>query len=108
MIIEIFVSLLLLMGASFALIGSIGLARLPDFFMRLHGPTKATTLGVGGMALGSLLYFSNTAGGLSLHELLLTAFLFMTAPISASLASKAALHLRTESLAPPPSRDQID
>ncbi len=108
MIIEIVVSLLLLVGASFALIGSIGLARLPDFFMRLHGPTKATTLGVGGVALGSLLYFSASGGGLSLHELLLTAFLFMTAPISASLASKTALHLRAESLAVPPDQQKID
>ena len=38
---------LVLIGASFTLIGSIGLYKLPDFFMRLHGPTKATTLGVG-------------------------------------------------------------
>lgn len=108
MLIEILVSLCLLVGASFALIGSIGLARLPDFFMRLHGPTKATTLGVGGMAVGSLLYFSTTGGGLSLHELLLVVFLFMTAPISAHLASKAALHLRVKSLAEAPDQDQID
>ncbi|HEY9150881.1 MAG TPA: monovalent cation/H(+) antiporter subunit G, partial [Gammaproteobacteria bacterium] len=51
-IIEALVALFLLIGAAFALVGSIGLAKLPDFFMRLHGPTKATTLGVGGMIVG--------------------------------------------------------
>ena len=44
--IEAIVSLLLVFGAAFVLVGSIGLARFPDFFTRLHGPTKATTLGV--------------------------------------------------------------
>lgn len=81
-------------GASFALIGSIGLARLPDFFSRLHGPTKATTLGVGGTLLASSVYFSLHGDGLSLHELLIMFFLFITAPVSAHLLAKAALHLR--------------
>lgn len=92
MLIEILVSLFLLIGAGFALIGSLGLAWLPDFYTRLHGPTKATTLGVGGMLIASVIYFS-AEGELSLHELLITVFLFITAPVSAHLMSKAALHL---------------
>ena len=51
--IEALVALFLLLGSVFALVGAIGLYRLPDFFMRLHGPTKATTLGVGGMVIAS-------------------------------------------------------
>lgn len=46
------IAFFLLLGGSFVLIGSIGLTRMPDFFMRLHGPTKATTLGMGGILLG--------------------------------------------------------
>lgn len=38
--VEIIVSVSLIVGAFFALVGSIGLFRLPDFFSRLHGPTK--------------------------------------------------------------------
>ena len=91
--IEVLISFFLLTGAGFALIGSIGLARLPDFYTRLHGPTKATTLGVGGMLIASVLYFSTFHEGLSLHELLISLFLFMTAPVSAHLSTKAALHL---------------
>ncbi|MEZ5616524.1 MAG: Na+/H+ antiporter subunit G [Rhodocyclaceae bacterium] len=91
-IVEIVVSLLILLGAAFALLGSIGLARLPDFFTRLHGPTKATTLGVGAMVLASALYFSATGPGLSLHELTVLVFLFITAPVTAHVLAKAALH----------------
>ena len=39
-------SLFILAEAFFTLAGSIGLARFPNFFLRLHGPTKATTLGL--------------------------------------------------------------
>ncbi|MGF6737388.1 monovalent cation/proton antiporter MnhG/PhaG subunit [Paraburkholderia atlantica] len=45
--VEAIVCLLLLVGSLFTLIGAVGLARLPDFFMRLHGPTKSTTLACG-------------------------------------------------------------
>lgn len=94
LLIEILVSFCLLVGAGFALVGSVGLARLPDFYMRLHGPTKASTLGVGGMIIGSLIFFSTRGEGLSLHELLILIFLFITAPISAHIVAKAALHLQ--------------
>jgi multicomponent K+:H+ antiporter subunit G len=97
MILELLISLFLLIGAGFALVGSIGLTRLPDFYTRLHGPTKATTLGVGGLLIASSLYFSTRGGGLSLHEVLVTLFLFMTAPVSAHLLAKAALHLGVRS-----------
>lgn len=93
--IEIIVSFFLLAGAGFALTGSIGLVRLPDFFSRLHGPTKSTTLGVGSMLIASATHFS-TGPGTSLHELLVTMFLFMTAPVSAHLLCKAAMHLKVE------------
>ena len=92
-IVEVIVSVCLLLGAGFALVGSIGLARLPDFYMRLHGPTKASTLGAGGMVLGSLIYFSAQGEGFSLHEILVMVFLFVTAPVSAHMVAKAALHL---------------
>ena len=90
---ELAVAALLLVGAGFALVGSVGLARLPDFYARLHGPTKATTLGVGAMLLASALWFSGRGTGVSLHELLVAGFLFLTAPASAHLLAKAARHV---------------
>jgi multicomponent K+:H+ antiporter subunit G len=96
---ELLVSLLVLLGGAFALIGSIGLASLPDFFTRLHGPTKSTTLGLGAMLAASTLYFSTKGDGLAVHELLVAVFLFMSAPVSANLLAKTALHLKVRSLA---------
>jgi multicomponent K+:H+ antiporter subunit G len=86
------ISFFIILGACFAFIGSLGLLRLPDFMARLHAPTKNTTLGIGGVIIGSMLYFSIT-DTLSLHELLIAIFLFLTAPISAHLLAKAGLHL---------------
>lgn len=93
---EALVCIFLLLGCSFALIGAIGLYRLPDFFTRLHGPTKATTLGVGGVLIASMIYFSSQGDGLSLHELLITLFLFITAPVSAHMLAKAAMQEHVE------------
>ena len=89
--IEALVALFLLLGSLFALIGAIGLYRLPDFYTRLHGPTKASTLGVGGMVIASMIHFSVSEQSLSLHELLITLFLFITAPVSCHMLAKAAL-----------------
>jgi multicomponent K+:H+ antiporter subunit G len=88
----------LLAGGFFALVGAIGLVRLPDSFMRFHAPTKATTLGVGGVLAGSLLYFAGT-GRLVVHELLVVLFLFLTAPVSAVMLARAAIRLRVRSQA---------
>ncbi len=87
----------LLLGGSFVLIGSIGLTRMPDFFMRLHGPTKATTLGMGGILLGSIFFFSSR-GEIGMHELLITIFLLITAPISAHMLIKTALHYKLKAV----------
>lgn len=95
--IEWAVAFFLLLGGSFVLIGSIGLTRMPDFFMRLHGPTKATTLGMGGILLGSIFYFAQT-GDVGLHELLITIFLLITAPISAHMLIKTAMHHRLKAI----------
>ncbi|MFT5448601.1 MAG: multicomponent K+:H+ antiporter subunit G [Gammaproteobacteria bacterium] len=91
MLIEYILSMLVLLGAFFVLVGSFGLVRLPDFFTRLHAPTKATTLGLGCLLLASIGWFSRN-GQLSLHEVLITLFLFLSAPVSAHLLAKAAFH----------------
>ncbi|WP_323005105.1 Na+/H+ antiporter subunit G [Pseudorhodobacter sp.] len=89
---ELIVAVLLVAAGVFGLIGSFGLIKLPDTMTRLHAPTKATTLGVGSVLLASMLYFWITQGRLSWHELLITMFLLLTAPITANLIAKAHLH----------------
>ncbi|PZO74614.1 MAG: Na+/H+ antiporter subunit G [Sphingomonas hengshuiensis] len=89
---DIAIVVLLLLGAGFALIGSWGLVRLPTTMERLHGPTKATTLGLGALLLASVVYFRARLGIWTAHELLVSLFLFLTAPISASMIAKVHLH----------------
>ena len=102
MMLELVISLLILIGAGFTFIGSLGLVRLQDFYSRLHAPTKATTLGVGSLLIASAVFFSHQEEGMSLHEVLVTLFLFITAPVGAHLMAKAALHLRLPSRAETP------
>ena len=95
------VAALLVAGSVFALVGSIGLVKLSDFYRRLHAPTKASTLGVGGALLASMLV-STAEGRDGFAELLIALFVFVTAPVSANLLAKAGLHLRVPSKAPTP------
>ena len=90
---EILLTTLLAIGCIFVLVGSFGLVKLSEFFKRLHGPTKATTLGVGCILIASIGHHATLGDGLGLREVLITAFLFITAPISAHLMAKAALSL---------------
>lgn len=92
-IVEMLLVALLAVGSFFVLVGSFGLVKLSDFFKRLHGPTKASTLGVGCILIASIGYHAFLGDGLGLREILITLFLFITAPISAHLMARAALKL---------------
>ena len=91
--IEIVLVALLAVASFFIFVGSFGLLKLKDFFKRLHGPTKASTLGVGCVLIASIGYHAYTGTDPQPRELLITAFVFITAPISAHLMAKAALSL---------------
>lgn len=93
---QIAIAAALVVGGVFSLVGVIGMLRFPDFYMRLHAPTKASTLGVGGVLVASLL-MGWSQGRLAVPELLITLFIFLTAPVSANLLAQAALHLRVRS-----------
>jgi multicomponent K+:H+ antiporter subunit G len=97
---DILLSLLVAIAAFFALVGSWALVKLPDVLQRLHGPTKATTLGVGCALIASAVWFA-IHGSLGVHELLITLFLFLTAPVSAHILVQAAWQ-DNPALRPPP------
>ena len=100
---EVLISFFLVVSGVFGFVGSFGLFKLKDSVQRLHAPTKATTLGVGGMLIASMVYFFAKNGVLSIHELLITLFLFLTAPITANFIAKAYLSRNVKSGDLPPS-----
>ena len=94
--VEIIVSFFLITGSFFTLVGGIGMVKLPDLFMRLHAPTKASTLGLGSFLIAGMIYSAyNSRFGFA--ELLITLLAFITAPVSANLIAQAAIHLRLRS-----------
>ncbi|MGE6605592.1 monovalent cation/H(+) antiporter subunit G [Halomonas sp. NPDC076908] len=86
------VTLLLLLGSLIVLIGAIGLVRLPHFYQRIHGPAITVTLGAGCILIASMLFFTALQSRLVIHELLITAFILLTAPVVAMLLMRTAVY----------------
>ena len=89
-IIGVVSAILLLVGSVFALIGSIGIVRMPDVFTRLHAAGITDTLGAAGVLLGLAL-----KAGFSLllvKLLLMLAFLLLLNPTACHALARAALH----------------
>jgi len=85
----------LVTGSAFAIVGGIGIVRLPDFYTRLHGGGITDTLGAGLVLVGLMLQ-----AGLSLVTVKLVMILFLlwvTSPTSAHALAKSA---RTNGLEP--------
>ena len=85
-------ALLVLAGASLALIGSVGLLRMKTFYERVHPPTMGTTLGTGLVLIGSMLFFSFHESRPVLHEILIGVFMTINTPVTYMLLVRAALH----------------
>ena len=96
LLVEALISLMLVVGGLFGLVGSVGLLKLRDAMQRLHAPTKGTTVGVGAVLIASALEGWVIKGAASWQELLVTIFLFMTAPLTALFLAKAHVHAMTD------------
>jgi multicomponent K+:H+ antiporter subunit G len=84
-------ALFVIVGAGLTLIGSVGLLRLPTFYQRMHAPTLGTTLGTGGILIGSMIFFSAGTRPV-LHEILIAAFVTVTTPVTYILLIRATRH----------------
>jgi multicomponent K+:H+ antiporter subunit G len=85
-------ALFLVLGAGLTLIGTIGLARLPSFYTRLHAPTLGTSWGTAGVVIASIIVFSVGSGRPVLHELLIGLFVTVTTPVTLMLLGRATLY----------------
>ena len=100
---------LLVLGSLIVLIGALGLVRLPNFYQRIHGPAITITLGTGCILIASMVYFPALQSRLVIHELLITAFVFLTAPVVAMLIMRTAVYrdLRAAKRSREPGSDEI-
>ncbi len=104
------VAVLLVLGGLITLVGTLGLLRLKTFYQRIHGPAIAISTGAGCILVASMVYFTAAQSRLVIHELLIGAFVLMTAPVVAMLLMRAALYrdlraraaARPDALAQPP------
>jgi multicomponent K+:H+ antiporter subunit G len=87
----IIVAMLLIIGAAFTFIGTLGLIRLHTFYQRVHAPTLGTTLGTGCITLASMLYFSVLGTRPVLHEVLIAIFVTVTTPVTLMILVRAAM-----------------
>ncbi len=90
--VAVLVGLLLILGGSIVVIGALGLMRLPNFYQRIHGPAITVTLGAGCLLTASMIYFTALQSRFVIHELIITVFVLLTAPVVSMLLMRAAVY----------------
>ena len=93
---DILVAVLLVSSGVLVLVAALGLWRLPDFFLRMHAPALASTLGAWIVTLASIVHFSTRGAGLSLHVWLIIIVLSISAPVTTIVLARAALFRRRQ------------
>jgi multicomponent Na+:H+ antiporter subunit G len=83
---ELISGILLILGAFFMLIASIGMIKLPDLYMRMHAATKAPSLGIFLMVLGIIVYFFELWA--SVEGIIVILFVFITTPLASHMISR--------------------
>ena len=81
--------LCLVSGGIFAVIGGVGLIRMPDFFTRMHAASVTDTLGVALLLIGLILQAGFTL--IAAKLVLLGVLIFFASPTATHALAKAAL-----------------
>lgn len=84
---SVIIVILVTLGTLFVLLSAIGLVRMPDTYMRISVNTKAATLGVGLILVGTAVFFNDLST--TSRSLVIILFVFLTAPVSAHLIGRA-------------------
>ncbi|MCP4062430.1 MAG: monovalent cation/H(+) antiporter subunit G [Gammaproteobacteria bacterium] len=84
---ELLVSFLLILGAAFMVLASIGVLRLPDLPTRMHATTKAGALGAMLIMASVAFHFGDST--VAARAIAIVVFIFLTAPIAAHVIGRA-------------------
>jgi multicomponent Na+:H+ antiporter subunit G len=82
---------LLIAGAAFLLLASVGVVRMPDIFARMHATTKAATLGSSFMLTAVAVHAGDA--GVAVRALAIILFMYITAPVVAHMIGRAAHYI---------------
>ncbi len=85
---SLIIAILATSGSIFALIASIGIVKMPDFYTRLSVTIKAATLGMGTILISSAIFFNDFA--VTSKNIAIIFFLILTAPIAGHIISRVA------------------
>ncbi|MUV39555.1 Na(+)/H(+) antiporter subunit [Lentibacillus sp. JNUCC-1] len=99
-LLNVSVALFLLIGTFFVLSSSLGIVRFPDLYTRLHAATKASTLGISAMLIGTFIFLYAEHDIVSGKLLLAIIFILLTAPVSGHMISRAAHRSGVKPIAP--------
>lgn len=92
--VEIMISLLVLIGSGWMLLGSLGLLRFPDLYTRLHGTGVSSTIGIALLITAVILNFSRETPLFSILAGLTLLFIFLTYPLATTAIIWAAHRIR--------------
>lgn len=92
-LVDLLTALLFLVGATLTLLAAIGIVRLPDTFLRMQASSKASTLGLACLLAGTAFQLHDVSSVIRLGSI--AAFIMLTAPLSAHIVARAALHRGT-------------
>lgn len=82
---------LVISGAFFMLVGSIGVIRLPDFYTRSHATSKTDTLGIALVLGGLAVYEGFTLSAIKL--LIIIVFIALANPVGSHALARAAFFI---------------
>ncbi|MFP4370025.1 MAG: monovalent cation/H(+) antiporter subunit G [Bacteroidota bacterium] len=85
--IDLISAIFIFVGSFLILLAAVGLIKMPDIFMRMSATTKAVTLGVGTVLIGTAVFFGDV--GIVARAVVIIIFLFLTAPIAAHMLGRA-------------------
>ena len=85
---DILIALLSTIGALAILFASIGILRMPDFYLRLSVTVKAATLGVGLFLICAAFIFPDVS--VTTKAIAIVFFLLLTAPVAAHMIARTA------------------
>ena len=79
---------ILIVGALFTLIASLGLYNMPDLFTKMHAVSKAGAFGGSMLLIFSLFFFGMSVFAIVIANII---FFYFTAPVAAQMIAKAGM-----------------